>query len=238
MTISTTLSRWNRSRRNSALLHPLPRIRSGGRHDGDVQADGVGAAQAHHLARLDDPQELRLGLHGHRVDFVEKNRPALRRFELARLAFPPSPGECSGGVPEQLALHELPRQGAAVDGHEGLVRAVALGVDGVGDHLLAGAGFAQDQDGLQAGASSHGARELERNLQRGRAPEDVRKAVPRTRGTRASRLRVRGPRRPHDWPCVPGERTDKHDHRPHRPPVDGHGLDPAEHAFVRARPGS
>ena len=140
------------------LLHPPPRDPARGRHDAHVQADRPGAAQAHDLAALDDAQELRLDLHRHRVDLVEENRPPLRRLELARLAFAPGAGERSGGVPEQLALHELPRQRAAVDRDEGPFGPPALSVDGVGDHLLAGAALAQDSTGLAGPAAAARAR--------------------------------------------------------------------------------
>ena len=48
---------------------------------------------------------------------------------------------------EQLAFDERFGQGAAIDRHERLAGPRALVVDGAGDQLLAGAGFAQDEHG-------------------------------------------------------------------------------------------
>ena len=53
---------------------------------------------------------------------------------------------------EQGGFQKLGRQGAAVDRDEHLVRARGVGVDGLGDQLLAGAGFARDQNGGAAGS--------------------------------------------------------------------------------------
>ena len=49
-------------------------------------------------------------------------------------------------VAEQLGLEELLRQRCAVDGHEALAGARAVGVNGAGDELLPGARLAQDED--------------------------------------------------------------------------------------------
>ena len=48
---------------------------------------------------------------------------------------------------EQLAFEEVFRDGGAVDGHEGLLVATAVVVDGAGDDLLAGAAFPRDEHG-------------------------------------------------------------------------------------------
>src|SRR4029078_11391751 len=41
-----------------ALLHAPARLRSGGRHDGDVEADRPSAPETHDLVGLDDAEEL------------------------------------------------------------------------------------------------------------------------------------------------------------------------------------
>jgi hypothetical protein len=50
-------------------------------------------------------------------------------------------------MPEQLALHQIAWDRAAVDRHERAVGAVAGVVDGLGEQFLAGAAFAEDQGG-------------------------------------------------------------------------------------------
>ena len=47
---------------------------------------------------------------------------------------------------EELGFKQVLRQRGAVDGEEGLRRPRAVGVDGAGDQLLAGAGLAQHED--------------------------------------------------------------------------------------------
>ncbi len=52
---------------------------------------------------------------------------------------------------EERGLEQLRRHGAGVDGHEGLVAARRVGVDGLGDEFLAGAAFALNENGGAAG---------------------------------------------------------------------------------------
>ena len=54
-------------------------------------------------------------------------------------------GEGAFLVPEELALHQLRRQGAAVDDHEGLLRPRAVLVHRARDHLLARPALARDE---------------------------------------------------------------------------------------------
>ena len=56
------------------------------------------------------------------------------------------PGEAALSVPEELALQEVLRDGAAVDGDEGLAGPGPLIVDVVGHQLLAGPRLAGDVD--------------------------------------------------------------------------------------------
>ena len=72
------------------------------------------------------------------------NRPFLRRDGR---------GECALDVAEERGLQQLGRHGAGVDRHKWLVAARRVGVDGLGDQLLAGAAFALDEDGGAAGAT-------------------------------------------------------------------------------------
>ena len=81
----------------------------------------------------------------------------------------PGSGECSFLVSEEFALQKLGRQGGAVDGDEGLLRARAQRVDGLRGDLFAGAAFALYQDGRLAGG--HLADGFENALHRGGAAD-------------------------------------------------------------------
>ena len=78
------------------------------------------------------------------VDLVEKDRAGVGRFEAAG-AVVDRAGERAADVAEQLAFQQALAQRAAVDAHERPVAALAELVDGVGDQLLAGARFAEQQ---------------------------------------------------------------------------------------------
>ena len=94
-----------------------------------------------------------LGLHGlgQLADFVEKQGAAVGHFKQAD-AMLVGAGEGASAMAEQFALDEVLRQGAAIDGDERHVGPRALVVDGAGDQLLAGAGFAEDQHGRIGGS--------------------------------------------------------------------------------------
>ena len=132
---------------------PLPaglgRGPGGGRQHPHVQRAGGDAAQRLVAARLQEAQQLGLRPGRHVADLVEEQRAAVgpgqqARPALAGLRVRPA------GEPEQLALHQLDRQGRAVDGQE-RTRAPAGGVDGLGVDLLAHAGLAGQQHLLAAG---------------------------------------------------------------------------------------
>ena len=55
-------------------------------------------------------------------------------------------GERAPAVAEQLALEHLARDGGAVERHERLGGAVRGAMDGAGEHFLAGAGLAGEED--------------------------------------------------------------------------------------------
>ena len=76
---------------------------------------------------------------------VEEQGPPVRGLEEPRLVRH-RPGEAALLVPEELALQEVLRDGAAVDGHERLAGPGSLIVDVVGHQLLAGPRFAGDVD--------------------------------------------------------------------------------------------
>ena len=73
-----------------------------------------------------------------------KMRALVGGFEAAG-AVVDGAGEGAADVAEQLAFEQAFAEGAAVDADERAVAALAEAVDGVGDQLLAGAGFAEQQ---------------------------------------------------------------------------------------------
>src|SRR5579884_89608 len=67
-------------------------------------------------------------------------------FETA-LAHPIGAGESARLVTEKFILQQVLIECRAIHGHEGLVLARAVHVDGLGDQFLAGAGLTLDEDG-------------------------------------------------------------------------------------------
>ena len=109
-----------------------------------IGLDGLAAPDPVELALLQHPQQLDLHRQRHIADFVEEEGAPLGQFEAA------APGGNGTGegpllVTEQLALEQLRRNGAAVDGHEGARASGGQLVDGASHHLLAGSGLTEDQ---------------------------------------------------------------------------------------------
>ena len=96
---------------------------------------------------LEHAQQLHLHRHGDVADLVEEQRPLVGQLEAAD-ALAVGAGVRTLLVAEELAFEEVFVECAAVDGHErtGAERGRGL-VDRPGDLLLAGAGFAADEDG-------------------------------------------------------------------------------------------
>ena len=104
---------------------------------------GMGADRAHR-ALLDRAQQLDLHRQRQLADLVEEQGAAVGRLEQAFLVGAGA-GEAALAVAEELALHQLGRDRAAVDRHERPGRARAQAVDVARDDLLAGARFAVDE---------------------------------------------------------------------------------------------
>ena len=134
----------------AALADFLAQIDVGGGEDADVDLNLLDAAEVHEAAVLEDAQNLGLGVHAHGGDLVEEERAAVGHFKEAFLGGD-GRGEGALDVAEERGLEQLRRHGAGVDGDEGLVAAGRVGVDGLGDELLAGAAFALDENGGAAG---------------------------------------------------------------------------------------
>src|SRR3546814_13217351 len=93
---------------------------------------------------LDRAQQLDLHRQRQLGHFVEEQGAAVGGLEQAGLVGVGT-GEAALLVAEEFAFHQLRRDRAAVDRHERPAGARALGVDGAGDELLAGAGLAADR---------------------------------------------------------------------------------------------
>ena len=111
-----------------------------------VDDERLVVAHAADFAAFQHPQQLGLHRLGQLADLVEKQRAAVGHLEQPD-AMLVGAGERSLAMAEQLAFDQALGQGAAVDRHERHVAPQALIVNGPGDQLLAGAGFAEHQHG-------------------------------------------------------------------------------------------
>ena len=106
----------------------------------------IGADGADFLV-LEGAQETALEVEGELADLVEEEGAAVDAGEQADLGAGDA-GDGAFGVAEELGFDHGGDERAAVDGEEGLLGVGAVGVDGAGDELFAGAGLADDEDGM------------------------------------------------------------------------------------------
>ena len=141
---------------------------------------GTGSGLAERLDRplLEDAQELRLQNERQVRDLVEQQRPAVGAAKIAD-AGPLGPGEGAAAIAEQLALREAFGQRCAVDGDQ-RPRPSAPAMEGPGDHLLAAAGLALEDD--RQVARRRLAQRSERRLEGAAAPEPGRDLLERGGG--------------------------------------------------------
>ena len=104
-----------------------------------VRTDGL------ELARLQNAQQFGLLQHPQHVDLVQQNGPLAGRFELAAL-LAVGTGERASHMPEQLAVDQIARQGAAGDIQETVFAPRRQFVDHPGQRRLASSRFAHHQD--------------------------------------------------------------------------------------------
>ena len=129
-----------------AFVDHAAQVLAGGRHHADVHPADLVSADRLDLAVLERPQQLGLHGRGHVADLVEEQRASVDHLKEA-LAVGHRPGERTADVAEQLALQEVLIEGGAVDGSVGFGPPGGVAVNGPGDKFLAGARFAEDQDG-------------------------------------------------------------------------------------------
>jgi hypothetical protein len=116
----------------------------GGRDDADVHGHGLAAAHAFDLVALAHVQKPDLRLGRQFADLVQEDGPAVGPLEPAAFARGRA-GEGPLLVTEELAVDERVRNGSAIDLDERAVAPRRELMDGVGQNLLAHAGFAQEQ---------------------------------------------------------------------------------------------
>jgi hypothetical protein len=122
------------------------KIAIGGGDDANVHALRAVAAEALEFLLLENAEELGLELERNVADFVEENGAAIGEFEAADFLVDGT-GEGAAFVAEKLGFEQAGGNGGAIDFDEGAFTARAEIVDGAGDELLAGAGFAEDENG-------------------------------------------------------------------------------------------
>ena len=106
---------------------------------------GCGLAERVDFALLEEAQQLGLEVEPDVADLVEEEGAAVGAADDAREGRVGA-GEGAAAVAEQLALEHVARHRGAVERHERPAGAVRGAMDRAGEHLLAGAGFAGDED--------------------------------------------------------------------------------------------
>ena len=143
----------------------LAQLAVGGADQRNVDLDVARAAQRRHAAFLQHAQQAGLQVERHVADFIEEQGAAVRLLDLAGGPFLAGAGKGTALVTEELRLDQGFRNGGAVQRNEGRVAARAAVVEGLGQHFLAGAGFALDQD--RDVAAEQAARPVDDGLQSG-----------------------------------------------------------------------
>jgi len=110
-----------------------------------VDVDGLLAADASDLASVEDAQQLRLDGERQLSELVEEDRSASCSLECPLVGLQRA-RERTLLVTEQLALHEARGDGSAVDDLERTVTSRARRMNRSREHVLSGAGLAEEQD--------------------------------------------------------------------------------------------
>ena len=118
---------------------------------------------------MKDAKKFGLELEGKVADFVEEEGAAVGELEATNF-LADGAGESAAFVAEEFGFEKTTGNGGAIDFDEGAIAARAEIVDGAGEEFLAGAGFAEEQDG---GAGGGGKFDLgEGALERGTLAND------------------------------------------------------------------
>ncbi len=120
----------------AALLDLGLQVPVRGRDDAHVHLNQLATAQPLDDTLLQEAQQLRLQRQRHVANLIEKQHTAVGGLDLAERLFHRA-REGATLIPEQLALQERLGNGGAVDGHPGLRRTLAQGVQRLGETILA-----------------------------------------------------------------------------------------------------
>ena len=96
------------------LLHVALQILVGGGDHANIDFDLLRAADGHEGMAFENAEQLGLAFEGHLADFVEEQHAAVGLLEKADMVAIGA-GEGAGFVAEELAFHQLVRDGGAVD---------------------------------------------------------------------------------------------------------------------------
>ena len=171
------MTRTDRRKKRSCLIAPAPIAASDRLLAAMIRTSTCRLsrlADRAHLAVLENPEELGLGLERQLGDLVQEERAAVSGGEEAGVSGLRT-RERAAAMPEELALHQIARQGRAVQRDERLPRAPAAGVDGPRHQLLARARLAGDEHGRLAARG--GPRTLEDRPHAARPAHDAIEAV-------------------------------------------------------------
>src|SRR5579863_810827 len=127
----------------AALADSLAQIAMGRRDDANGDRRRLAADRRDH-SLLQGAKNLRLQGEAHIADLIKEER-SVRRLAKGAEPIAGRARESAAHMAEELALHEIVRNGRAIDRDEWLVAAKTMIVDGARDELLAGAGLAGDQ---------------------------------------------------------------------------------------------
>ncbi len=103
------------------------------------------AADRGNTALLQHPQQPGLGQQRQLANFIQHQDAAVGGAQIALTALAAGAAEGPAHIAKQLGLHQVCRQGATVDTHQGLILPARLAVQGAYQMLLAAAGFPLDK---------------------------------------------------------------------------------------------
>ena len=125
----------------------------GGGDEADVHFEFLVAADAGEGAVFQEAEEFGLEGAAHVADFIQEDGAAVGLLDAAEF-LADGAGEGAFFMAEEFAFEEVFGDGGAIDADVIFLAAPAQAVEGAGDQLLAGAAFAQDEDGGVGGGDA------------------------------------------------------------------------------------
>src|SRR5271169_1135009 len=111
----------------------------------DIDGNGLVATHAFDFTFLKHPQQCDLDLGRQVANFIQKDRPAIGRFETSEASLGCA-GEGALLVTEKLGSNQRLWDCSAIHPDECMIRAIGSLVDAASDQLLSGTSFAENQD--------------------------------------------------------------------------------------------